>query len=152
MLFQLPTPNFQLPKRSVRESGMNIGPLRQLVTFSPRRFVLSALGVGSWRLGVVLISGCATLLGAAPPQNRAQETYPQKTRTFHSADEFARMTSGKVRVVKEQKGQLPADLPVQLPVRPVTILAESASARWLGTAQGAIRVDRGSGSYAYFAG
>jgi hypothetical protein len=131
---------------------MNIGPLRQLVTFSPRRFVLSALAVGSWRLGVVLISGCATLLGAAPPQNRAQETYPQKTRTFHSADEFARMTSGKVRVVKEQKTPVTAELPVQLPVRPVTLVAESATARWLGTAQGAIRVDRGSGSSAYFAG
>jgi hypothetical protein len=94
----------------------------------------------------------AVAVFATAPHARQPETYRQKIRTFHTADEFARMTSGKVRLVKEGKAALPDDLPALLPVRPITLVAESNEARWLGTAQGAIRVDRSSGSYAYFAG
>ena len=41
---------------------------------------------------------CSWLVLAAFAQAAAPPTYGQKIRTFHSAEEFARMTGGKVRI------------------------------------------------------
>jgi len=63
------------------------------------------------------------------------------------------MTDGKVRLQRGQRADMPGDLPPQLPVRPVTVVnAESPSALWLGTRQGAIRINRESQAAEYFAG
>ena len=45
----------------------------------------------------VALTICSTVL-IVSAQSPQAPTYPQKTRTFHSADEFARLTGGKVRI------------------------------------------------------
>ena len=79
-------------------------------------------------------------------------TFGQKTRTFHTAEEFARQAGGRVRLVREQRGLTPPDVPVPLPTGPVTLRVDAPGATWLGTPQGAIRIGRGAARAEYFAG
>jgi hypothetical protein len=83
-------------------------------------------------------------------------TYRQKIRTFHSAADFERTTNGRVRV---QRSLDPASeaalrrLAVRLPVDQFTVIADASSTiTWVGTPQGAIRVDRERPWVEYFAG
>ncbi len=105
------------------------------------------------RLAIGVLCGFLAA-GAVPAQQ--PETYRQKTRTFHTAEEFARATAGRVRVERQLDAQLDAALrrfPVHLPVNEFNVIAwQSPSVLWAGTPRGAIRINRESHAVEYFAG
>jgi hypothetical protein len=112
--------------------------------------------VSRWQAAFALVA-CTTLLSAAPLRQAASSTrYLQKSRTFHSTAEFARTTGGRVQM---RTAVDPADelrirrLPVHLPVNEFTVIAfESPTLAWIGSAQGAVRVNAERRSVEYFAG
>jgi hypothetical protein len=121
------------------------------------------VGVFSVLLLMVGISASAqsgsTGAGAVASQT-APATYLQKVRTFHTADEFKRLTSG-VRLHRGVDPSVELTLRRSYPSFPVmqfTVLAaESSSVTWIGTPQGAIRLSvdsRAGGSVTkeFFAG
>ena len=103
--------------------------------------------------------GCAALLCVAVSVvvlAQPSATYPQKTRTFHTAAEFQQRTAGRVRMLHgidtEVAGRLHR-LPVRLPVDDLTVLgAASPDVIWAGTPEGAIRVSGDRHKVEYFAG
>ena len=103
------------------------------------------------------ILACTILLSAPSSlQQQSPATFPQKFRTFHSAAEFAQKTHGAVRM---QKGAKQADelrirrLPVHLPVNDFTVIAtESPTITWIGSPQGAVRLNTSTRAVEYFAG
>jgi hypothetical protein len=114
--------------------------------------------------GVVLVA-----LTMAPIAAQKASTYPQKTRTFHSAGEFAKLTGGKLRVERTLDEARLASLRRTIhswPVTDVTVLgpeiagpegpalqgAPPASAVWVGTRRGAIRYSDNYRRHEYFAG
>jgi hypothetical protein len=105
------------------------------------------------RAAVLICAGyqASCIASAAPPQGTA---YPQKTRTFHTAEDFRRTTGGKVRVersIDAERLLALGDAAGQLPVGEATVVAiQSPAAAWVGTAQGAIRV--AGNRVEYFAG
>jgi len=86
----------------------------------------------------------------------AQTTYLQKTRTFHSADDFARATGGKVAIQRQldhQKHKAWREVTAPVPLAEFTVVAnESPSITWIGTRQGAIRFSQDFRVRVYFAG
>jgi hypothetical protein len=92
----------------------------------------------------------------AAPAAEARQTYAQKIRTFHSAEEFAKLTGGRVRVGRAIDGgrlALMRRTVVDWPQIDVTVLGpESASGVWVGTQRGAIRYTDGYRRREYFAG
>jgi hypothetical protein len=99
---------------------------------------------------------CAGSVLAASVRAQPPETYGQKTRTFHSSEEFMQLTDGRVRV---QRTFDPAErlallqLPMHLPNTDVTVIqSESAAVTWIGTQRGAIRLRRDPYAIEYFAG
>ena len=100
---------------------------------------------------------CAVLLSLGfPPQPQQPNTFLQKSRTFHSAAEFAQKTHGAVRM---QKKAAQADelrirrLPVHLPVNDFTVIAiESPAITWIGSPQGAVRLNTSTRAVEFFAG
>ena len=83
------------------------------------------------------------------------EIYLQKTRTFHSSEEFARATARKVAIERgiapERERQLLQSGP--LPSTRFTVLArQTDDVTWIGTSEGATRVDRSRNTREYFAG
>lgn len=100
-----------------------------------------------WTAGAV--ATCVVSLGA-----QAGGTYPQKTRSFHTAQEFARQSQGAVRVERQLDPDRLAALQrsfTLLPAAEVTVIApETASVIWVGTRQGAVRIDRATGTREYF--
>lgn len=93
----------------------------------------------------------AVWLGAQAPG-----TYLQKVRSFHTAQEFTQLTRGAIRVERRvdearltalQRGFTP------LPVTEITVVvAQAPSVTWVGTRQGAVRLDHAAGTKEYFAG
>ncbi len=78
-------------------------------------------------------------------QGPPESTYLQKTRSFHTTEEFTRITGGKAALQRNldprQETMLRQSAP--LPVSSLTVIAvESPSTTWIGTEQGAIRVSR----------
>ena len=105
-----------------------------------------------WFLAIV----CASTVLTASTRAQPPDTYAQKTRTFHSPEEFARATGGKVRIERTldpaQRMAL-LQLPIRLPATEFTVIhAESPSVTWIGTRQGAIRLSQGHQVLEYFAG
>jgi hypothetical protein len=82
--------------------------------------------------------------------------YGQKTRTFHTAEDFARTTGGKVEIhrnIDPRQEALVREWPIHLPVNRFTVIAVTPpDVTWIGTKQGAIRFDRATNSIEYFAG
>jgi len=79
----------------------------------------------------------------AQKQEAKSISYHQKVRTFHTAEEFARLTKGKVVLYRnptcrECKAALPA---VALPIPQISVYAVSddGAIQWIGTPLGAIR-------------
>ena len=99
---------------------------------------------------------CSWLVMAAPAQAPSPSTYAQKTRSFHSAEEFARMTGGKVRIERQLDPRQHAAVrqtDIQLPSTQLTVInVQSPAVTWIGTEQGAIRLGTDSRSVEYFAG
>lgn len=119
--------------------------------------------------GFISICFCLVICVAA----QAQNTYSQKTRTFHTAAEFAQMTKGKVKLqrspiykdsegdslvgqkgvvfYREKNGSFGASTIGRLPVyADVTVIAKS-SGYWIGTTQGLFFTTvNGLANYSYF--
>jgi hypothetical protein len=84
-------------------------------------------------------------------------TYRQKTRTFHTAEEFARITAGKVPLKRSLDGRHQATIreraPLPVDVSNFTAIAvEPSQAVWIGSRQGAIRLSRDGQQREYFFG
>lgn len=97
---------------------------------------------------------CAVLAIAA--QDTSSGSFRQKVRSFHTAAEFARDTSGRVRI---HRGIDPAPEAAvhkaftALPHAEVTVMAAAPSGHvWIGMREGAVRLDRDLRSREYFAG
>ena len=107
-------------------------------------------------LGLVAMCLCAGGMPAQSQEVQGAGTYRQKVRTFHTAEEFASRTGGKVTVGRAVDTQALLELlrtGVHLPVTTFTVLAaESPAVLWIGTQQGAIRRTREGGRLEYFAG
>jgi hypothetical protein len=103
-------------------------------------------------LVVVTLSGWVT----APAPGQPASGYLQKTRTFHTAAEFAAMTGGRVRLQRGLEPDAAARLrrsAIRLPVREYTIAAsESAAITWIGSPNGAARIHDNDDRLEYFAG
>lgn len=106
---------------------------------------------GVWSL---LLCSCAALSLTA--QESDPGTYRQKTRSFHTAEEFARVTAGRVEIVRRVDPAQEAALHkayVQLPNAQVTVVkAAPTSAIWIGTREGAVRLSRDHRTREHFAG
>ena len=102
----------------------------------------------------LLFWSCAALV--TPAQEIAPASYRQKVRTFHTPEEFARVTAGKVKIHRRVDPTQEAALHqayVQLPNTQVTVIkAAPASGIWIGTREGAIRLSRDYRTREYFAG
>jgi hypothetical protein len=98
---------------------------------------------------VVLWIGTVSTSLAQPAQ-----TYLQKTRAFHTSDQFQAITGGKVHLQRRVDARVEAGLrrlPIVLPVPAFTVTAvESATVTWIGTPGGAMRITAGSQSVEYF--
>src|SRR5262245_46171787 len=78
-------------------------------------------------------------------QGQPDRGYLQKTRSFHTAEEFTRLTGGKTALLRNLDPVMEAALrqAAPLPVSRLTLIAvESPSTTWIGTRQGAIRLSR----------
>ena len=97
---------------------------------------------------------CVAVIPAAPAQD-TRGTYRQKTRTFHTSDEFGKLTSGRVEIRRAVDAQLHRELLESGPL-PGTHFSVTAQQTprlaWIGTSEGAFRVDRDRNSLEYFAG
>jgi hypothetical protein len=105
---------------------------------------------------ITILAYTILLSAASRVQPQPSDTYLQKSRTFHSPAEFAQVTHGAVRMQKTAK---PADelrirrLPIHLPVNDFTVIAtESPAITWIGSAQGAVRLNTAMRTVEYFAG
>jgi hypothetical protein len=96
------------------------------------------------------------VLAPAAVGSVSQDSYRQKIRSFHTAEEFAKLTGGRVamqrRVDAEQEKRLRTQ-PFLLPSHDLTVVApHPAGATWIGTSVGAIRVGGGGAAREYFFG
>jgi len=105
----------------------------------------------------ITVFACTILLAAASSlQQQQPATYLQKSRTFHTSAEFAATTRNAVRM---QKRVAPADelrirrMPIHLPINDFTVIAtESPTITWIGSAEGAVRLNTSTRTVEYFAG
>ena len=104
----------------------------------------------------LLLSVCCCVLPAAQAQRNPPESYRQKVRTFHTAEQFARATAGKVQIDRGVDSTEQAALHrayVQLPHASVTVIKGSpASGVWIGTRDGAVRLSGNYQTREYFGG
>ncbi|MEP6916885.1 MAG: hypothetical protein ABJC89_14630, partial [Acidobacteriota bacterium] len=108
------------------------------------------------RYAVSFLLAMACTLDPTSAQDASPGAYLQKVRTFYTAQEFARVTAGKVRIdrrIDAEQEAAPRRAMVPLPnVRFTVIRAASPSVVWIGTHDGAIRLSGGYGTREYFAG
>ena len=102
----------------------------------------------------LILAACLALAMPGSAQ-QAPSAYRQKVRTFHTADEFARATRGEVSIRREPAAPAFAarlrQQAVQLPIYDFTVVAHetpgpgvvSHAPIWMGTREGAIRMDGG---------
>ena len=104
----------------------------------------------------VLVSCASYAALASSSQTPASSTYKQKTRTFVTTEEFARVSGGQVRIQRQVAPRQEAAVRqavVHLPATRFTVIAlESPSVTWIGTPQGAIRLSGETQSREYFSG
>lgn len=91
---------------------------------------------------------CLGILAVAQPPS----TYLQKTRTFHTAEEFSRMTKGKVRLIRERSKQRDFLLDRSIVYFSYAIALEEKKElnTWVGTREGLYQI--GTVPPEYFAG
>jgi hypothetical protein len=94
--------------------------------------------------------------GAPALEAASDATYLQKTRTFHTPEAFARETGGALRVERGVDAARLAELQrafQPLPSPEITVVvALSPAVTWIGTREGAVRLDTERGTREYFAG
>lgn len=106
----------------------------------------------------MVLSGSICLIAALTVSGQGQQanTYRQKTRTFHTAEEFARTSSGRINIQRQLDPRQHVALRqavLRWPTTQFTVISvESPSVTWVGTRQGAMRVSRDSQTIEYFAG
>jgi hypothetical protein len=104
---------------------------------------------------LVLTTGISLCVLIALTAQAPEKTYRQKIRTFHSAEQFASLSGGKVQIGRRvDRARLEELLRrgTHLPQTDVTVTAaESPTVLWIGTPHGAIRVSEPR-SIEYFAG
>jgi hypothetical protein len=106
------------------------------------------------RSRIVLLCVCAALcIAAARPQ--PADSYRQKSRTFHTAEEFARISGGKVQIKRgldRHRAAMLRQRVLQWPNVDFTVVHEESPAlAWVGTRHGAIRLSDAYRSREYFA-
>jgi hypothetical protein len=84
-------------------------------------------------------------------------SYLQKTRTFHTAHEFARIAGGKIALKRSRDPQHEAGLRERAPLPVSTasltsIAVQSSDVTWIGSRQGAIRLSGDGQHREYFSG
>ena len=108
------------------------------------------------KCNLVATAIAAAALAMTAVSAQAPGTYLQKTRTFHSAESFAKETGGTLTVERRLDEPRLATLRRSItswPVTEVTVLGpESPSGLWVGTRRGAIRYSDGYSRHEYFAG
>src|SRR5687768_12746462 len=99
---------------------------------------------------------CLCVVAAVCARAQPAETYLQKMRTVHSAEDFGRMTGGKVRIEKgldREKLAALRETVIRWPTTSFTVLAvQSPDVTWVGTREGAVRLSRNNAAVEYFAG
>jgi hypothetical protein len=100
----------------------------------------------------LIVAACLGLAVQGSAQ-QAPSTYRQKLRTFHTAEEFAQLTRGEVKIHREASPGREPQLrrqAIQLPVYDFTVVAHetpggvvSHAPIWMGTRYGAIRMQGG---------
>jgi hypothetical protein len=104
----------------------------------------------SWCAVVLSAGACVAALA------QSADSFAQKTRTFHSAAEFARSTNGRVRIehgVDKHAADALRRFGVRLPVEDLSVVAAASPAIiWAATPEGAIRVSGERHTIEYFAG
>src|SRR6266550_7209629 len=84
------------------------------------------------------------------------DSYKQKLRTFHSAQEFQQISAGKLQIQRnlDPQQQIALRLAVmRWPTTDFTVIAvESPAVTWIGTKQGAIRLSNDNKKLEYFFG
>ena len=94
---------------------------------------------------------CACVALTASARVQPAPGFAQKIRTFHTQEEFARLTSGAVKLVRQRTASLDDELLARLPVRTITVVnVQSPDVTWIGTRNGAVRVTRGRERVEYF--
>ncbi|MEP6592626.1 MAG: hypothetical protein ABJC51_02990, partial [Acidobacteriota bacterium] len=91
----------------------------------------------------------------AQQRDAAPDRYLQKTRAFYTAAEFERATGGRVHIQRTLDPAAAAALQktfIALPSIRLTVIQAAASATWVGTEDGAIRLGADGRSVEYFAG
>src|SRR5688572_29238995 len=105
--------------------------------------------MSQFKLCIASILLCALLAACS----RA-ETYKQKLRTFHTPQEFEKLTAGKVQMHRQLDPQQQVALRLavmQWPSPQFTVIAvESPAVTWVGTKQGAIRLSEETKRLEYF--
>jgi hypothetical protein len=103
---------------------------------------------------LVLVACWVVGTGAWICANQTAAIYPQKGRTFHSVEQFKKLTQGRVRVTRSMDQLGRVDLSrMNLPDAAVTVVAsESPSMIWIGSRRGAFRVNRETWNGEYLAG
>jgi hypothetical protein len=108
------------------------------------------------RTSIAVCLGVWWLCVLAAAQGQPPGTYRQKTRTFHSTEEFARTRAGQVQIQRQVDAQQEAalrQLPLRLPVTQFTVIGiESRSVTWIGSPHGAVRLSRDRQTVEYFSG
>ena len=103
-------------------------------------------------LGLLIWSWAAVVL----PAQESPAVYRQKIRTFHTAAEFARETSGRVRIYRGIDAAQEAAVHkayTPLPHADITVVAAAPSSEiWIVARQGVVRLHRDLRSREYFAG
>ena len=101
----------------------------------------------------VAVGLCTVAATEAPPPSE----FRQKLRTFHTAADFERATRGKVAVIRGRSTKLELTLrrlPVRFPMSEFSVLAVAPAfgVTWIGSSQGAARLDVNGRRVEYFAG
>lgn len=109
-----------------------------------------------WRLVTAFAIGALCLGPGIDLVAQTPGSYRQKVRTFHTVEQFNRLTNGTLRLERSLSPRLDTALrhaPVGLPVAEFTAAAEeSPSVIWVATRQGAFRLNRDTLRVEYFAG
>jgi hypothetical protein len=105
------------------------------------------------RILVVCLIACAPFVLRDTAATAKQTRHVQKTRTFHSAADFERLTGGRVRMRRSADGRWPSEPRLPVSEAGVTVISlDRLSALWIGTRAGAIRLDNMLDRVEYFAG
>ena len=106
-----------------------------------------------WVLALLIWSSLWVVLRSQDP---GSGVYRQKIRTFHTAEDFARATGGRVQVrrgVDQSQDAAAHKAFAPLPHAEITVVQPGAGdVVWIGMREGALRVRRDGGQREYFAG